>query len=140
MVFIRDDGIFDVPVDKIWRFMNDMGGTHRHESITEMVPVETKGNVTKFNVKTKRPDGKTYSEVWRMTTFVPDGFMNEVLDGPGKGTVNTHTYIPMGNKTKVVVAGEFKWAGADGATTRKQALAYLQSVFDEDTRTLKDFK
>ncbi|MGQ0536188.1 MAG: SRPBCC family protein [Methanobacteriota archaeon] len=140
MVFVRDDGIFDAPIDKIWRFLNDMSGQHAHDSITEMKPIEQKGNVMKIAAKTKRPDGKTYNEVWQMTMFPPDGFMLEVLEGPGKGTTQTHTYIPMGQRTKVVVAGDFKWQGLNDVETRRSTLAYLESVFNEDQQHLKIFK
>lgn len=140
MVFIRDDGIFDAPIDKIWKLLGDMSGTHHHESITEMVPVDTKGNVTTFNVKTKRPDGKTYTEVWRMTMFAPDGFLSETLEGPAKGSKNTHTYIPMGNKTKVVVTGDFRLEGMDDETTRKMTLDYLNNVFNEDNKHIQTVK
>ena len=140
MVFIRDEGVFDAPIDKVWKFLGDMSGTHRHEMIQSMTPIDTKGNVTTFNVKTKRPDGKSYTEVWRMTNFPPEGFMVETLEGPAKGSTNTHTYIPQGNQTKVIVSGEFVLEGQDEATTRKMTLEYLNNVFNEDSTHLKTYK
>jgi hypothetical protein len=140
MVYIRDDGVFDAPIDRIWKYLNDMEGNHRHGTILEMTPTEQKGNVVKLNAKTRLPDGKTVNEVWRMTMFPPDGWNFEILEGPRKGTINTYTYIPQGNKTKVIVSGEFKWGGADDETTRKLFLQYMESVFEEDNKTLKDYR
>jgi hypothetical protein len=61
------------------------------------------------------------------------------LEGPTKGTKQTHTYVPMGNKTKVIVAGDFHRQGASDEETRKGALAYFEQVFNEDSAALKDF-
>lgn len=139
MVFIRDDGVFDAPIDRIWKYLNDDMGHHRHGAILEQVPIETRGNVVTFRAKTRR-GGRTYDEVWRFTMHPPDGFLFEALEGPTKGTVQTHTYIPMGAKTKVVVSGEFKMAGADDATARRQVLEYLEDVFNEDNKNLRDYR
>src|SRR5207244_12980083 len=61
------------------------------------------------------------------------------LGGPTKGTKQSHTYVPMGNKTKVIVAGDFHLQGASDEDTRKGALAYFEQVFNEDSAALKDF-
>ena len=64
----------------------------------------------------------------------------EFLTGPMTGTKHTHTYTPMGDKTKVEVAGEFKIQGLDEQATRKTALAQLEQLFNEDNAALKQYK
>jgi len=46
----------------------------------------------------------------------------------------------MGNRTKVVVDGEFQAQGMDDAGTKKFVLSFLEMVFNEDTANLKNFK
>jgi len=46
----------------------------------------------------------------------------------------------MGQKTKVVVEGEFTAQGLDDAATRKSVLAMLEMVFNEDNANLQKFK
>jgi hypothetical protein len=57
-----------------------------------------------------------------------------------KGSKHTHTYTPMGQKTKVVVEGEFTAQGLDDAATKKSVLAMLEMVFNEDNANLQKFK
>jgi hypothetical protein len=64
----------------------------------------------------------------------------EFLSGPIKGSKHTHTYTPMGNKTKVVVEGEFVAQGVDDATMRKNALGMLEQLFNEDSANLRNYK
>jgi hypothetical protein len=64
----------------------------------------------------------------------------EVIAGPMKGTKHTHTYTPMGSKTKVVVEGDFVAQGLDDASTKKSVLAMLEMVFNEDNANLQKFK
>jgi hypothetical protein len=55
----------------------------------------------------KSPDGKTtFKQTAKFTFNPPKGFDMEFLSGPMVGTKHTHTYTPMGDKTKVEVAGE----------------------------------
>jgi len=56
------------------------------------------------------------------------------------GTKHTHTYTPMGEKTKVEVAGEFKIQGLDEQATRKAVLAQLEQLFNEDNASLRQYK
>ena len=49
-------------------------------------------------------------------------------------------YIPMGNKTKAIVVGDFKMPGANDETIRKGTLDYLAKVFTEDSAQLRKFK
>jgi hypothetical protein len=140
MVHIRDDGVYDVPMDRLWKYIND-APSHQHRSIALGQPVSTKGNAMTFKAKALNSDGKT----WRTDTLVmtmnpPQGHTLEMLDGPMKGSKYTHTYTSQGAKTKVVVEGDFTIAGADEATTRKAILANFAEVFSEDSAALRNYK
>ena len=139
MVRIEDEGVFDAPVDRIWKYMNDQGN-HRHGTIREMKPVDKKGNVTTFESTLIGPDKKTFKEKWRMTFNPPKGFETEVLEGPSKGSKFAHVYTPQGSKTHVKVSGDWKMGNLDDATTKKNVLAYLDTVFKEDNAALKTYK
>jgi len=91
-------------------------------------------------VDIKNPDGSWYRENWKMSFNPPKSFDIEILSGPMKGTKHTHTYTPMGNKTKVVVEGEFIVQGADEALVRKAALGMFEKVFNEDSANLRSYK
>jgi hypothetical protein len=70
----------------------------------------------------------------------PKSHHTEVLAGPMKGSNNTHTYTPMGDKTKVIVEGDFYAQGMDDASTKKAVLAMWDTVFNEDNANLKAYK
>lgn len=139
MVHITDDGIFDAPVDKVWKYLNDQNG-HEHSGVrfTKVLEQSSKGMTVELEVK--NPDGTWHKETWKMTMNPPKSHHTEVLAGPTKGSSNTHTYTPMGDKTKVVVEGEFFAQGMDEASTKKAALAMYEMVFNEDNANLKKYK
>ncbi len=140
MVYVKDDGVFNEPVEKIWKYIQDPEN-HVHESILSQKVLEQKGNTMKLRVETKSPRGGKEEQIWRMTMDPPFGHELEVLEGTTKGTKQAHVYIPMGkDKTKVIVVGDYKAAGADDETIRKGALSNLAQVFDEDSRNLRQFQ
>ena len=91
-------------------------------------------------VEVKNPDGSWRKEIWKFGFNPPKGFDLEITSGPMKGTKHTHTYTPMGNKTKVVVEGEFVAQGMDDASLKKAALGMFELVFNEDSANLKNYK
>lgn len=139
MVFIHDEGVFDVSIDRIWKYLQDPGA-HRHESVLHQEVLEQQGNTMKLRREMKSPMGGKDEEVVRLTLNPPFGFVAEVLDGSKKGSKNAHTYVPMGDKTKVIVAGDFHVHGLDEAATIKATLDYFASVFDEDNATLRQYR
>ena len=142
MVKVRDDGVFDAPIDKIWKYLGDENPeVHMHRSIVASRTVENQGSETVFEWEMRNPDGKTTrKETWRMALNPPTGFEMESLAGVSKGTKYTNRYTPMGAKTRVDVEGEFHMQGMDEASTRKAALGFLAEVFDEDQASLKKYK
>jgi len=139
MVHVTDEGVYNEPLEKIWRFLNDDKG-HQHSMIRTSKVLEQSDKGMKAEVEIKGPDGSWRQETWSMSFNPPTGFSMEITSGPRKGTKHKHTYTPMGNKTKVVVEGEFVSQGMDDATVRRAALAMLEQVFNEDTALLKSFK
>ncbi len=142
MVKVRDDGVFDASIDKIWKYLADESpGVHEHRSIVASRTIENKGSETVFEWELRNPDGKTTrKETWRMAMNPPTGFELESLSGVSKGTKYTNRYTPMGSKTRVEIDGEFRMQGMDDASTRKAALGFLAEVFDEDQASLKKYK
>jgi len=139
MVHVTDDGIFDAPVEKVWKYINDQNG-HAHSAISFTKVLEQKGNSMTAELQVKNPDGTSHMETWKMTMNPPKSHFTEVLAGPTKGSKYTHTYTPMGNKTKVQVDGEFNVQGMDDASAKKAVLSMFEMVFNEDNANLKNYK
>ena len=139
MVYVKDDGVYDEPLEKIWKYIQ-APEDHVHETILSQKVLEQEGNTMKLRVETFNARGGKEEQIWRMTMDPPFGHELEVLEGSTKGTKQAHVYIPMGEKTKVIVVGDFKMPGADDETIRKGTLDYLAKVFTEDSAQLRKFK
>jgi ligand-binding SRPBCC domain-containing protein len=139
MVHVTDDGIFDAPVEKVWKYINDENG-HAHSAVkfTKVLEQNDKGMTAELEVK--HPDGSSHMETWKMTMNPPKSHLTEVLAGPMKGSKYTHTYTPMGNKTKVQVEGDFTGQGMDDASTKKAVLSMFEMVYNEDNANLRNYK
>jgi hypothetical protein len=142
MTQIKDEGVFEAPLDKIWKYLQDQTpGVHSHKSIRGMKVLEQKGSAVTQEIEFVNPDGKsTRKETWRFTYNPPHGFEMESLAGMSKGTKYAHRYTPMGNRTRVDVEGDFRLQGMDDASTRQAALGFLAEVFQEDQASLGRYK
>ena len=141
MVHISDEGMFDAPLEKIWRFLNDDSPTtHQHSSLKFSKVLEQNDKGMTAEVDIMRPGEPSRKEIWKMSFNPPKGFSLEITSGPMKGTKHSHTYTPMGNKTKVVVEGEFVAQGMDDASLKKAVLGMFEQVFNEDSTALKNYK
>ena len=139
MVHLTDEGTFDEPLEKIWRYLNDEKD-HQHSSMKMSKVLEQSDKGMTAECEVKNPDGSWRKETWKMDFNPPKSFTLEITSGPLKGTKHTHTYTPMGNKTKVVVEGEFIAQGMDDASLKKAALRNLELVFNEDSANLRNYK
>ena len=81
-----------------------------------------------------------HTEAWKVALNPPKSMSTEILSGPMKGTKHTHTYMPMGPRTKVEVEGEFIAQGMDDASIKKAVLGMFDLVFKEDNANLQKFK
>ena len=142
MVKVTDDGIFNEPMEKIWRFVMDENAPHNHAFIKSRKVVEQKGNTVITENVLVNPDGKgTHTERWKLTLNPPKGYNIEYLSGPMAGSKMAQTYTSLGAaKTKASVEGEYKMPGIDDAGIRKSVLSFLEQAFNEDTRNLKQYK
>jgi len=140
LVYLKDEGVFDAPIDKIWRFLQDDNANHEHRSVRFSKVIERSGNHMVVEMEANSPDGKSFKQTAKFTFNPPKSFDMEFLSGPMTGTKHTHTYTPMGAKTKVEVAGDFKIQGLDEQAVRKGALAQLAQLFDEDNAALQQYK
>src|SRR2546422_1642821 len=103
VVRIRDDGVFDAPIEKLWKYIQD-NDNHQHRSFQITKVLNQKGNAMTIEAKVANPSGGTDTDKFVMTMNPPKGFSLEYLTGAMKGSKQTHTYTPMGNKTRVDVA------------------------------------
>jgi polyketide cyclase/dehydrase/lipid transport protein len=142
MAHVKDEGTFDAPIDKIWKFLQDQTpGVHNHQAIRGATTIEEKGGALTQEMEFVNPDGKTTrKETWRFRFNPPTGFDMESLAGASKGTKYSHRYTPMGERTHVDVEGDFHIQGMDDTATRQAALGFLGQVFEEDQANLRRFK
>jgi len=140
MVYLKDEGVFDAPLEKIWRFLQDDNADHEHRSVRFSKVLEKSAKVMVVEMDSVSPDGKAFKQTAKFTFNPPKGFDMEFLSGPMTGTKHTHTYTPMGTQTKVEVVGDFKIQGLDEQATRKAVLAQLEQLFDEDNSALRKYK
>jgi len=141
VVRIRDDGVFDAPIDRLWKYIGDQM-LHQHDTFTVTKMIEQKGTSMLMEVDLVNYPGLKgmHKETLRMTLNPPKSMDIEFVDGPQKGTRHTHVYTPMGDKTKVVVEGEFFYRGLDDAAVKKSNLAYFEKVFNEDNANVKKYR
>jgi hypothetical protein len=142
MVRINDDGVFDAPIDRIWKYIADSRpGIHLHRAIPGTKVLEQKGNVVVQEMEFVNPDGKnTHKETWKLTLNPPKGYTVEAVAGPAKGTKFRQAYTPMGDRTRVDVEGNWLVQGVDDATVKKLTLAFLEEAFNEDNAALRKYK
>jgi hypothetical protein len=139
MVHIKDDGVFDAPIAKLWKYFND-NAAHNHTSFQVTKVLETKGNSQTVMAKIRNASGGFDTEKLLMSVNPPKGFSVEYLSGSMKGSKQTHTYTPQGNKTRVDVDGNFVSTGAADNEIKKGILAYFAQAFEEDNTNLKKYK
>jgi hypothetical protein len=75
----------------------------------------------------------------RITTFPPVGYAVESVEGPMAGSKWFTYYVPRGDRTEVVLVGE--WTSKTVPADQVQALvtASLEKSFEEDTAGLRTF-
>ena len=137
MVHIKDSGVFDAPVDKIWKYLNDQDA-HKHGFIKSWNP-KVEGKIVTVDAEIVGPDGNAFTEKYQTTMNPPTGYTTETLEGPGKGSKYTQTYTADGDKTKVEIEGDWKVAGLDDEKTTKMILGLLETAFNEDNENLKKY-
>jgi hypothetical protein len=134
MVYVIDkESVFDAPVDKIWKYLNSE--QHRHPGI-KTLGKEVNGNVVLISSE-RDIMGKVVQVKIRNTLYPPLGWVQEHLEGPLAGSKAFQYYIPKGDKTGVVVVGDYVARGLDEQTIRRIVLDQAQISFDEDNSNLR---
>lgn len=137
MVFIFDEGsTFKAPLEKVWR-LNQSEGEHSHPSLRNQKG-EPQGEHFILSYETKMPDGSWAKGKVKTTAFPPVGIVFETLEGPMAGSKSFQFYTPKGNETGVTVVGEYVSKGVPDAALKGAVLAFLGTVFDEDSKNLAD--
>ncbi len=93
----------------------------------------------KLRVKTMGPKGTKEEQIWQLWMNPPFGWQMEVLEGSTKGSKNSVVYVPMGDKTRVIVAGDFHVEGLDDAEIVEATGDFFVRMFDEENVNLKAF-
>jgi hypothetical protein len=141
MVFIADWGSsFDAPVETVWKYLQadqDHGPSHKGRRNFERKSVSD--NVVLLNWE-QEMDGKWVRMSNRLTFHPPVGFFVEPLEGPMAGSKFFNYYVPKGEKTEVVVVGEWNSKTIPAAQLEKAVWANLEKVYSEDVAGLKDFR
>jgi len=140
MVFVSDWGSeFDAPVDVVWAFLQsdtDHGNSHKGRRNFERKPI-TENTVTLS--WEQEIDGNWVKMSNRLTFHPPVGFFVEPTEGPMAGSKFFNYYVPKGNKTAVVVIGDWQSKMIPEAQLEKAVMANLEKVFHEDSAALKEF-
>lgn len=140
MVFIADWGsTFDAPIDQVWKYIQsdeDHGPSHKGRRNFERKPVNENTVMLAWE---QDIDGKWIRMSNRLTFHPPIGFFVEPLEGPMAGSKFFNYYVPKGNKTEVVVVGDWNSKTIPPAQLEKAVWANLEKVFHEDTVGLKEF-
>jgi hypothetical protein len=143
MVHFKDEGsVFNEPIEKIWRYLNDENAPHNHAAVKGTRTISQQGNVVTQEWEVVNPDGKgTHKESLRFTMNPPKGFKVEYLSGPMKGSWFNQWYTAQGQRTRADVEGNFQIEGVkDEAAVHKAVQGFFDAMFTEDTRNLERYK
>lgn len=138
MVHYKKEGIviFDVATDKIFKYM--ITGNHSHRSFKSHRLIGVSGNVVTIDAEIYNPDGTTFKTTIIHKLNPPKGIETTMKGGAFNGAVFTHTYTPMGNRTKVNLEGEFPaFPGMSETDELKMIDGFFSEIFTEDKSTLQ---
>lgn len=132
------DGIatFDAPVERVFAYMS--AGDHPHQAFKSHRLVGVAGNVVTVAVEAYNPDGSTTEMTVEHRLDPPNGILTTMAGGHFDGARLTHSYTPLGDRTKVDLAGDFP---ALPSMSEADELAMIEgfftTVFSEDAETLR---
>ncbi|HLX12520.1 MAG TPA: hypothetical protein VKS81_06890, partial [Bacteroidota bacterium] len=106
-VHYKKEGIttFDAPVDKVFDYMS--AGNHKHAAFKSHRLLSAAGNVVTLEAEIYTPDGSTFTTTITHKLNRPNGVETRMSGGAFDGARFTHSYTPIGGKTKVDLEGEF---------------------------------
>jgi hypothetical protein len=141
MVFVIDQGsVFDAPVDKVWKYVNEANTDQHSHTAMRNVQFSMDGEHPVLSFETEGPGGMKFQQKMKMTMVPPVGFLTEYIDGPLKGSKSMQFYHPMGDKTGVTVVGEFVSSMLPENQIHGVVMQQLETAFNEDQANIKKFQ
>ncbi|MCI4363669.1 MAG: hypothetical protein L3K13_05120 [Thermoplasmata archaeon] len=140
MVFIADWGsVFDAPLETVWKYLqSDTEHGDSHKGRRNFTRTTVNESTVLLNWE-QDVEGKWVKLSNRLTFHPPVGFFVEPLEGPMAGSKFFNYYVPNGEKTQVVVVGEWSSKTIPPAQLEKAVWANLEKVYSEDVAGLKEF-
>jgi len=133
-----DIATFDVDTETLFRYMSQ--GGHQHTAFKSHRLVGVTDNLVTLEAEVFNPDGSTFSTTIEHRLTPPHGIETTMIGGPFDGARFTHSYTPIGDKTKVDLAGEFPdMPGMSEAAELEIIDGFFSQIFAEDTETLKNW-
>jgi hypothetical protein len=136
MVKVTDEGLFPVPLPKIWKLLEAHGTDLQtiHPNIKSSRSLRKEGN-SDVDEQQWDMNGQTVKMVIKTTANPPSTMTFEVLEGPMVGKM-VHTYTEVAGKTKVVVECDMKSKFMDEKQLEGAVRTFLNTAFDDDLRYL----
>jgi heme-degrading monooxygenase HmoA len=132
------DGVatFDAPVERIFAYMG--AGNHPHQAFKSHRLVDVAGNLVTVAVEAYNPDGSTTAITVEHRLDPPSRIVTTMAGGHFDGARFVHSYTPLGDRTKVDLAGEFPaLPGMSEADELAMIDGFFTTVFGEDAETLR---
>ena len=132
------DGVatFGVPVERVFAYMS--AGDHPHRAFKSHRLVGVVGNVVTVAVEAYNPDGSTTEMTVEHRLDPPNGIVTTMAGGHFDGARFTHSYTPLGDRTRVDLAGDFPvLPGMSEADELVMIDGFFTAVFGEDVETLR---
>jgi hypothetical protein len=141
LVHYKSDGIFDAPIDKLWRYIQSEDD-HKHSFLKSSKVLGMSGNTVTVENESYSPDGKTtYMSTATHAMNPPQGMESSIKGGPMDGARWKLTYTPMGDRTKVDMEGDFSpLPGMDEKVMWKMLDDFFTNAFNEDNANLKKMR
>jgi len=135
----KDDvATFDVPVERIFAYMS--AGNHPHQAFKSHELVGVAGNVVTVAAEAYNADGSTTEMTVEHRLDPPNGIVTTMAGGHFDGARFVHSYTPLGDRTKVDLAGDFPaLAGMSEAEELAMIDGFFTTVFGEDAETLRSW-
>ncbi len=140
-MYYDDEGVLNAPVDKVWELLaahTDANVPRIHAALRSVRTVSEDENVTVREVEREGADGEVETMRMRFTAHPPHCLTIEYLDGSLAESWFTSTYIPEGERTRVVCAGHFHAKDVDDATILRIMTDFLDNAFEEDAHFLEE--
>jgi len=137
-VHYKKDGIatFDATTEKVFRYMS--AGNHPHKAIKTHRLVGVTGSVVTVEAEFYNPDGSTFNTTVTHELNRPRSIVTTMTGGHFDGATFTHSYTPLGNRTRVDLEGDFPaLPGMSEADELKMIDGMFSMLFSEDTATLR---